>query len=302
MLNDELLESSEILKLKEKKDFVNVFALISMWAQVALAFLFFVLFPNPFGFLISAMIIGAKQFQMVVFMHDGAHGLIFNNRKYNDWASQWLCAFPVMTDTLPYRKIHSQHHKFTDTDKDPDLSLTKAFPTSKKSLLRKFLRDLTGISGIRRYSAVLLSAWGNEENILKSLKRFFSKLKGFILTNILIFSILLYFNQGWLYLLLWWIPMLTFFSLFYRIRSITEHSGLQGDDEFSFTRTTLVPWYLKYFLAPLNVNYHIEHHLFIYCPWYNLPLAHKMLIDKGLIKKMEISKGYMPVLKKILVQ
>ena len=49
-------------------------------------------------------------------MHDGAHGLIFKDRKLNDFASQWFCAYPVMTDTIPYRKYHSLHHKYTATD------------------------------------------------------------------------------------------------------------------------------------------------------------------------------------------
>ncbi|MDC1138839.1 fatty acid desaturase family protein [Gammaproteobacteria bacterium] len=299
---DDLLDPAEISELREKKDFINIFALAFMWVQVVFAFVLFIFFPNPFTFFISMLVIAAKQFQMVVFMHDGAHGLIFKNRKLNDLVSQWLCAFPVMSDTLPYRKVHSQHHKYTDTDKDPDLGLTDAFPTSWQSLARKFLRDLTGVAGIRRYSAVLISAWGKEDTFFKSLKRILSKLKGFLLTNSLIFVVLLSFGQGWLYLLLWWLPMLTFFSLFYRIRSITEHSGLKGDDDFSFTRTTLVPWYLRYFLAPLNVNYHIEHHLFTFCPWYNLPKAHRMLVEKGFIKEMEISQGYLPVLKRILIQ
>ena len=299
---NDLLDPAEISELREKKDFINIFALAFMWVQVVFAFVLFIFFPNPFTFFISMLVIAAKQFQMVVFMHDGAHGLIFKNRKLNDLASQWLCAFPVMSDTLPYRKVHSQHHKYTDTEKDPDLGLTDAFPTSWQSLARKFLRDLTGIAGIRRYSAVLISAWGKEDTFFKSLKRILFKLKGFLLTNSLIFIVLLSFDQGWLYLLLWWLPMLTFFSLFYRIRSITEHSGLKGDDDFSFTRTTLVPWYLRYFLAPLNVNYHIEHHLFTFCPWYNLPKAHRMLVKKGFIKKMEISQGYLPVLKRILIQ
>ena len=299
---DDLLDPAEISELREKKDFINIFALAFMWMQVVFAFVLFIFFPNPFTFFISMLVIAAKQFQMVVFMHDGAHGLIFKNRKLNDLASQWLCAFPVMSDTLPYRKVHSQHHKYTDTEKDPDLGLTNAFPTSWQSLARKFLRDLTGIAGIRRYSAVLISAWGKENMFFKSLKRILFKLKGFLLTNSLLFAVLLSFDQGWLYLLLWWLPMLTFFSLFYRIRSITEHSGLKGDDDFSFTRTTLVPWYLRYFLAPLNVNYHIEHHLFTFCPWYNLPKAHRMLVKKGFIKEMEISHGYLPVLKRILIQ
>ena len=299
---NDLLDPAEISELREKKDFINIFALAFMWVQVVFAFVLFIFFPNPFTFFISMLVIAAKQFQMVVFMHDGAHGLIFKNRKLNDLASQWLCAFPVMSDTLPYRKVHSQHHKYTDTEKDPDLGLTDAFPTSWQSLARKFLRDLTGIAGIRRYSAVLISAWGKEDTFFKGLKRILFKLKGFLLTNSLIFVVLLSFDQGWLYLLLWWLPMLTFFSLFYRIRSITEHSGLKGDDDFSFTRTTLVPWYLRYFLAPLNVNYHIEHHLFTFCPWYNLPKAHRMLVKKGFIKEMEISQGYLPVLKRILIQ
>lgn len=302
MTLEKILNPSEISELKEKKDFINIITLASMWAQVGMAFVLFIQYPNLLTFFISAVVIAAKQFQMVVFMHDGAHGLIFKNRKLNDWVSQWLCAFPVMTDTLPYRKVHSQHHKFTDTEKDPDLGLTEAFPTSRQSLKRKFLRDLSGIAGLRRYSAVLVSAWGKENTIFESLKRIFLKLKGFLITNLIIFSILLFFSQGWLYLLLWWLPMLTFFSLFYRIRSITEHSGLSGNDDFSFSRTTIVPWYLKYFLAPLNVNYHIEHHLFTFCPWYNLPKAHQMLIEKGLTKEMEVSNGYMPILKRILIQ
>jgi fatty acid desaturase len=302
MNSEKILNPSEIAELKEKKDLINIITLASMWMQVILAFALFIQYPNPFTFLISTFVIAAKQFQMAVFMHDGAHGLIFKDRKLNDWASQWLCAFPVMTDTLPYRKVHSQHHKFTDTEKDPDLGLTEAFPTSWLSLLRKFLRDLTGIAGFRRYSVTLISAWGKEDKFLKSVKRFLFKLRGFLITNLLIFGSLLFFGYGWLYLLLWWIPLLTFFSLFYRVRSITEHSGLSGNDDFSFTRTTIVPWYLKYFLAPLNVNYHIEHHLFTFCPWYNLPKAHQMLIEKGLTEEMEVSNGYLPVLKKILIQ
>ena len=78
---NKLLNDSEVNELKQKKDLINIFTLASMWAQVVLAFLLFILFPNPLTFFISAIVIAAKQFQMVVFMHDGAHGLIFKNRK-----------------------------------------------------------------------------------------------------------------------------------------------------------------------------------------------------------------------------
>ena len=61
---DKLLNDSEVNELKQKKDLINVFTLASMWAQVVLAFLLFVLFPNPLTFFISAIIIAAKQFQL----------------------------------------------------------------------------------------------------------------------------------------------------------------------------------------------------------------------------------------------
>ena len=147
---------------------------------------------------------------------------------------------------------------------------------------------------------IFVSVWGKDLTFKNHIKRFFKKTKGFFITNLLILGLLIITGNGWLYLILWWVPLLTFFSLFYRIRSITEHSGVSGDDDFNNTRTTIVPWFLRYFLAPLNVNYHVEHHLFTFCPWYNLPKAHQMLKEKGYLDRMEISYGYSDIFKKII--
>ena len=51
------------------------------------------------------------------------------------------------------------------------------------------------------------------------------------------------------------------------------------------------------FIAPYWVNYHAEHHLFMYLPCYNLPEAHRLLVEKGLIKRMEVRPGYLDVMK-----
>ena len=298
---DTLLSQQEIAILRKQKSWLSILIIFSMWSQVAFAFYLFITYPSAVTWIISSIIVGSKQFQMAVLMHDGAHGLIFKNRRLNDIASQWFCAYPIMSDTLPYRKYHSAHHKYTETDKDPDRSLSKAFPTSKLSLARKIFRDISGIAGVRRYIATINSAWGKDQSFAQHLKNLFLKLKGFLMTNAIIFGILYSLGYGWLYLGLWWIPLLTVFSLFYRIRSITEHAGVVGGNDLMNTRTTIVPWYLKYFLAPLNVNYHIEHHLFTFCPWYNLPKAHQMLREKEYLPKMEIANGYREIYKKILL-
>ena len=175
----DLLSQEEMAVLRKLKSWLSVLTILSIWLQIAFAFVLFILYPSFIVFIISALIIGAKQFQLSILMHDGAHGLIFKDRKLNDFASQWFCAYPVMTDTIPYRKYHSLHHKYTETERDPDIGLTEAFPTSRLSLIRKVFRDLTGIAGIRRYSAAIVSSWGKDLSFSGHIKHFFLKLKGF---------------------------------------------------------------------------------------------------------------------------
>jgi len=50
-------------------------------------------------------------------------------------------------------------------------------------------------------------------------------------------------------------------------------------------------------IAPYWVNYHAEHHLFMYLPCYRLPAAHRLLAEKGLIRRMEVRPGYLDVMR-----
>ena len=222
MINpNNLLSAEELASLRETKDWKNYLAILSIWSQIILGFIIFAIWPSLITFLISSLIIGTRQFALVIMMHDGAHNLISKNKKINDFISQWLCAFPMMTETGTYRTYHLKHHKHTETDLDPDKILTDPFPVSKASFSRKILRDLTGISGLRRYLGYFSSAWGpNEKNLISHLKHFFSKLYGFLICQSVILLVLAFFGLPWLYLLLWWIPKLTVFSLFYRLLSL----------------------------------------------------------------------------------
>ena len=108
---------------------------LSIWSQIVLGFIIFAIWPSLITFLISSLIIGTRQFALVILMHDGAHNLISKNKKINDFISQWLCAFPMMTETDTYRTYHLKHHKHTETDLDPDKILTDPFPVSRLSLI-----------------------------------------------------------------------------------------------------------------------------------------------------------------------
>jgi fatty acid desaturase len=62
-------------------------------------------------------------------------------------------------------------------------------------------------------------------------------------------------------------------------------------------RTTHAAWWERAFVAPYWVNYHCEHHMFMYLPCWSLPKAHRLLKAKGHTARMEVQPGYWGVLR-----
>jgi fatty acid desaturase len=50
-------------------------------------------------------------------------------------------------------------------------------------------------------------------------------------------------------------------------------------------------------VAPYWVNYHLEHHLFMFVPCWRLPQAHRILLAAGRRQQMEVQPGYWAVLR-----
>ena len=93
-----LLSEEEIAILRDSKDWRNYLAIVVFGLKLLLVS-YFSFSPSALTFLVAALIIGTRQFALVVMMHDGAHNLISKNKKINDFISQWLCAYPMMTET-----------------------------------------------------------------------------------------------------------------------------------------------------------------------------------------------------------
>ena len=295
----DLLSSVELHELKQKHDWINACYLLANWLQIFLCMTFVYFFPSFFTFCLGIIVIGSRQFALAVLMHEGAHNLLFRNLRINDWITQWFCAYPIFNDNEPYRSYHLLHHRYTETSKDPDLSLSAPFPIKRASFARKVFRDITGLTGLRRYKATFRSIlYDLNEGKFKLQEDVWVKLRGFVITNSILFFLISYFLHWTIFLLLWWLPSLTVYSLIIRIRNIAEHSVTPKESNLNNTRTTRASPLLRYFLVPLHVNYHLEHHLFANCPWYNLPKAHNMLCKKGFLDRMCVEDSYYNVLKK----
>jgi fatty acid desaturase len=92
--------------------------------------------------------------------------------------------------------------------------------------------------------------------------------------------------------------LVTTYTLVTRFRSIAEHSMVPDpSDELLNTRTTRARWWERLLLAPNRVNYHLEHHLLMTVPHYNLPRLHRLLRERGILDHALIANGYVEVLR-----
>jgi len=122
-------------------------------------------------------------------------------------------------------------------------------------------------------------------------------LRGVIVTNAILLGLLAAVGHPALYLL-WVAAWFTTYSLVTRLRAIAEHNMVPDrDDEMRNTRTTLASWWERLFIAPNHVNYHLEHHLLMSVPFYNLPRMHRMLRDRGVLDGALLSHGYLGLYK-----
>ena len=292
-----VLAREEIRELVVHRDVKSVASLLVDWGLVGAAFALVAYWPNPLSVLLALAVIGARQLGLAILMHDAAHRALFRNRRLNDLLGNWLCGYPVWADVLPYRAYHLQHHAKNYTEEDPDLGLVKPFPITRASLRRKVWRDLSGQTGWKRARATLSRDLGRSHGRQSRTFGGLRHLRGVIATNAVLLLLLAIAGHPALYLL-WVGAWFTTFQLVTRIRAIAEHA-LAPDpaDPLRNTRTTIANPLERLFVAPNRVNSHLEHHLLMTVPHYNLPRLHALLRERGALDGAWVAKGYLRVLR-----
>lgn len=300
------LNSDEIRPLAARSDAMGLWLLVHCWGVIAGAVALFAWLPNPVTFILAVMIIGSRQLGLAILMHEAAHMALFKTRQLNEFAGEWLCGRPILAELGSYRHYHLQHHRFTQTDQDPDLILSSKFPTYRASLMRKFLRDLTGQTGVRQLVGQIVMSFrlaGDDDAVEAATQDAAQAFKARDLWKSLpVFAgviVLMGLAGSWWYgLAFWLLPYLTWFQLVLRIRNIAEHGATaQSDNALQNVRTTLAGPVARTFIAPYWVNYHLEHHMVMHMPCWQLPRLHNLLRQKGLEGEMRIAPSYGAALK-----
>lgn len=293
----DLLTREQIRALTNRTDLGGWLTVIWTWTTIAAIFAMLAIWPNVLTFVLAVILLGGRQLALFIVAHDAAHRTLFRTRRLNDVVGDWLAARYIFNDVRRYREHHMRHHAHTGTDGDPDLSLVRPFPTTRRSLLKRFMRDLTGQTGVRRLAAQFLMDIGvfgytvaadverlprngrtTRDYVRAGLRHFLPSLLG----QLVLFAVLAACGHAWLYAA-WAVAYMTTFSLYVRIRSMAEHACMEmSPHPLRNTRTARAGLIARMTLAPLNVNYHQEHHLMASVPWYRLPALRRALREKGL--------------------
>ncbi|WP_332877510.1 fatty acid desaturase family protein [Massilia sp. S19_KUP03_FR1] len=278
-------------------------ALAADWCLIAAAFASAILWPYPITYLAAAVIVARTQLALAVVMHESAHGTLLPSQWLNDAVGQACAAGPLCLSLKTYRAGHVQHHLLPMRSDDPVAVVFDIidYPISRRRLVFRLLGAVLGI-------AYLVSAFkfmrGDYRGIMPGVPKSRSakvwEVGTMLTSNGLLLAVLALCGHAWLYLALWTLPSVTLLPLFGRIRAIMEHAGLtEGDDQSRNARTIIRPSWQTFLFGPHAIHYHIEHHLFVRMPFYNLGKVHQRLRADGLLPPANLYAGYGGVLRDV---
>lgn len=286
------LDQKLVKRLSELTPWRTAAAMAFDWA-VIIAAIAFSQWSHTWWALIGAwIVIGGRMHAFGVLIHDFAHYRFIQNKKRSEWIGDILLAWPLLTFVDGYRKNHLAHHRYTNTEKDPDWRIKLGtrhftFPQSWQYAIMNLLGYLIGVSSYRDMKS-LVARLSDDDGRPKGyqLKRF-----GFYIFMAFVFTVT---GTWYEFAVYWMVPFFTFFLLFLYIRSVAEHFGsMDYESELGSSRTVLPYLWERAFFAPHNVNYHLDHHLYPSVPFYNLPKLHAALMaDPEYAAGAHITRGY----------
>lgn len=248
----------------------NLRALLFHWGMIAGSIALAVKYPGPLTFLLNLVVVGTRQHALFIVMHEGTHYLLSKNRALNDWLSDLCAAWPVGISTARYRVRHWLHHRYLNTQQDPDWERKKddpawQFPTSRWGFWKTSLPYLVG-KGVIEMGYALKGFGVNGRALWYAIPYYMVAAAGITYVG------------GWkAFALYWLVPYVSVNPALHRFRYSTEHMALPKTHVLNSTRNVVCSGIENFLISPMNGGFHLVHHTYPYIPWYNLPEAYEVL-------------------------
>src|SRR5271156_7207068 len=145
------LTKEELTDLSTVRPLIACVHVAAEWALIAATIYLCHRFWHPMLYVFAVVFIASRQHALLVLMHEGVHYRLLPNRRLNDWLSEVLLAWPHLVSARQYRKNHFAHHRYLNTEQDPDLKRRKGdpawvFPQAIPAIARTLFRDVTGLN------------------------------------------------------------------------------------------------------------------------------------------------------------
>lgn len=222
---------------------------------------------------LAAVVVGTRYYALFIIGHDGLHRRLFAERRTNDLVCDLFILAPLGAITRLNNRNHLAHHRHLATERDPDRHRHACFNKTDLTELLGYASGLTSIvrsarNVFRGSRADAGPAGGGEGYTARDLA---------ILAGVQAALIggLSWAFGWWGWPALWLAPVYVFTYLGDSLRSFAEHSHPQADalaDEHRLITYVSSP-IERLFFAPMNMNFHAAHHLWVSIPYYNLPAA-----------------------------
>jgi len=277
------LDQKEFKLLFKTKPLRHAAALLLNWGIILSAVLLCLQFPNFLLYFLAVLVIGARMHALAILTHDAAHYRFLKNKKWNDLITNVVSMYPMFLSVEKYRNNHLKHHNHLNTEDDPDWvakigNRPFQFPKTRRAFLTTVIAYLTLVPGIIDAFTFMKRFGVRTKKKKANSKPAYNQ----IAFNIILFSSLTLFGAWKYYLLFWIVPYFSTFFMFQYVRSVAEHFGdLAYEDALSSSRTIMPTLIEQFFIAPHNVGFHLDHHLYPAVPFYNLPKLHQLLMQQA---------------------
>lgn len=289
-----LIDVSEIRVLSILQPWKSIAAILLEWWLIICCVCTHKIYPSSWVYLIVWLVISTRLYALYSLIHEAIHFSITRNKKWNDVIGQFFLGFPLLISLSTMRKAHLAHHKYLQTELDPEMKHLDykefQFPKTKMQLVKLFLLDISGVNFV--YYKLLKLV-----NILRHISSIkFNDVFDLMLLGIY-FLVAYKFNFVDDLILYWLIPFATLYQLLNRIRLSTEHFNIDSHNNLK-TRSVIPSFVERCIFTPYNLGYHTEHHLYPGVPFYNLPKLNQALIKQtDFLKSSIIKHSYIDVFK-----
>jgi len=262
-----------------------------VWFVILVSLLSYNNFSSPLILIPIIFLVSSRQHALLIIEHECWHNNFSKNKWINDLVGSILSGWAVGSPFLNGQNKHLKHHSFLSSERDPDKSLhASGIKDTPKGIIFHFILLLFGGQFI--YSFFSENKSKTESNPINI--KLFIDIVGISITQIIIFYFFSEFIAWWAYFILWVVPLFTLTTFFNGIRAFVEHHNSECNDKGKTFRYFTIKSNAieRFFISPMNFNYHAEHHLRPGESAFNLPNFRENYLDRGRTRLRTSYIGY----------